>query len=241
MNRYRFFQAERRSFLQKIKASPLLGLGRAPQSGRSNRLRLESDAIIGISRLSRRLSAEVPKRSPPFGGRATASPFDATRASEILVRNLAGGPGSRSLPRIQKPETPPAFNKNSYSRPRYAWHHPPYPPSANACVVPCRDLQHGPIVGATTLFRKSRAFRIVSATNRALPPALAKVGDGDAISWLRYRKYWGRYQLLCLRWVHHNFVCQMAARRRLSLRESAQRLFSAQHLTASKGLVHDFS
>ena len=37
------------------------------------------------------------------------------------------------------------------------------------------------------------------------------------------------------------FVGQMAARRRLSLRESAQQLFSAQHLTASKGLVQNFS
>ena len=81
--------------------------------------------------------------APRFDGRATASPFDATRTSEALVRiPVAEILGIRSFHRIQKPESLSVASKNPHScpRPRAAWHHPPSPLS----VDPCRDLQHGP-------------------------------------------------------------------------------------------------
>ena len=81
--------------------------------------------------------------APRFDGRATASPFDATRTSEALVRVPAAEIlGIRSFHRIQKPESLSAASKNPHScpRPRAAWHHPPGQLSANTgadlCLAP---------------------------------------------------------------------------------------------------------
>lgn len=97
----------------------------------------ETAVCASTMNLPRKCRSAVPR----FDGRATASPFDATRTSEALVRAPAAEIlGIRSSHRIQKLENLSAASKNPYSWTRDPWPHPPYPLS----VDPCRDLQHGP-------------------------------------------------------------------------------------------------